>query len=260
MLIQHATPLLFFLITPFNPGLFANDSCLSTTYYGSYSTWSVFRPDVAFIDSLSPTLKTASLVYTSNPIQQLVWVEEIAVHEYLKSLSRDDDFAVFLERLSTEALYNENYDQDVLSVPRPQSSFDVLYRTPTTALLSLPPAKALSLSAFLPPFYKSIPLPSYPVPYVPVPASAIERVKYLLSALKFNPDVASVVSNISIPQMKQDIRFLTGEDESSDIISRHSFTEGSIIAANWLKEQFEGTGAECRLERFMEGFSPNVVW
>jgi hypothetical protein len=38
-----------------------------------------------------------------------------------------------------------------------------------------------------------------------------------------------------VPQMINDIRFLTGEDGVSGIESRHSFAEGSRVAASWLK-------------------------
>jgi len=62
-----------------------------------------------------------------------------------------------------------------------------------------------------------------------------------------------------VPQMRNDIRFLTGEDLSSPILSRHSFSEGARIAANWLRDRVENTGARCELRQFLPGFSPNVI-
>ncbi|OAX33683.1 Zn-dependent exopeptidase [Rhizopogon vinicolor AM-OR11-026] len=59
--------------------------------------------------------------------------------------------------------------------------------------------------------------------------------------------------------MRADIRWLTGEDGESGIVSRHSFSEGSRVAANWLKERFEEAGATCELRPFKMGFAPNVV-
>jgi len=67
------------------------------------------------------------------------------------------------------------------------------------------------------------------------------------------------VDSISVPQMINDIRFLTGEDGVSGIMSRHSFAEGSRTAASWLKDRFEDTGATCELQPFLVGFAPNVV-
>jgi len=95
---------------------------------------------------------------------------------------------------------------------------------------------------------------------VPVPEQAIVRVRNILSSLQFNPDVARIVSNISNPQMENDIRFLTGEDGKSGIVSRHSFSSGAGIAAEWLKTRFQETGAHCELRSFLSGFAPNVIW
>jgi hypothetical protein len=259
MLVLPATPLALLLITPFSPKLFTTDSCLSSTYYGTYGTQSVFHPDAICIQSRSSLLSAASIVYASSKIQQLVWIEEMNVEEPLKSFMQDDEFDAFLERLSV-SLYDDTHNQGVLALPQSQFHFEVLHRTSTTALLSVPPRIALSLSNLLPRFYKATPLPDSPIPYLPVPAPAIDHLKYLLSTLKFEPAVASIVSNISATQMKHDIRFLTGEDGMSGIVSRHSFADGSLVAARWLKERLEDTGAECELKRFTVGFAPNVVW
>jgi len=42
-------------------------------------------------------------------------------------------------------------------------------------------------------------------------------------------------------------------------MSRHSFSSGSRVAAEWLKFRFEETGAKCELKSFLLGFAPNVV-
>jgi hypothetical protein len=99
-----------------------------------------------------------------------------------------------------------------------------------------------------------------PYPFPSVPDHAKERVRDILNSLRFNPEVAKIVFNISIPQARNDIRFLTGEDLNSGIQSRHSFSRGSRIAAEWLKVRFEETGAECELQPFLLGFAPNVIW
>jgi hypothetical protein len=43
------------------------------------------------------------------------------------------------------------------------------------------------------------------------------------------------------------------------ILSRHSFSTGAVVAAHYLKEQVESTGASCTLEPFLAGFAPNVI-
>ena len=151
-------------------------------------------------------------------------------------------------------------DQEALTSSRRPSPPTILHQSPTSLLISIPPFQARTIDMLLPPFWKSALLPREPVPYRAVSPSAIEPLKKVLKKLKFDPVVASIVNNISIPQMRNDIRFLTGEDERSGIISRHSFTPGAVIAARWLKARFENSGAECHYKPFLQGFVPNVVW
>ena len=61
-------------------------------------------------------------------------------------------------------------------------------------------------------------------------------------------------------QLRADVRYLTGESPQSEIVSRHSFSKGVLIAADWLKANFEAHGASCTLKPFLTGFAPNVVW
>ncbi|KAF8499702.1 hypothetical protein F5888DRAFT_1793736 [Russula emetica] len=128
-----------------------------------------------------------------------------------------------------------------------------------SALLALSPAHATQLSLVVPPTWRIYVLPSIPSPYLPVPEPAIARLRDMLSTLRFNPEVAKIVSNISLPQVRNDIRFLTGEDGKSGIKSRHSFSSGALVAAEWLKVRLEQTGAKCELRPFLPGFAPNVI-
>jgi len=150
-------------------------------------------------------------------------------------------------------------EQHIMVNTEQSSTYELFYRTPTAALLSVSSHVALHLDTILPRYWKSTPLPSSPVEFIPVPPSAVEPIKSVLSTLAFSPTVASLVNNISIPQMKNDIRFLTGEDGQSGIVSRHSFVEGSRVAAAWLLARFVETGATCQLKPFLQGFAPNVV-
>nr|GAT44379.1 Zn-dependent exopeptidase [Mycena chlorophos] len=128
----------------------------------------------------------------------------------------------------------------------------------TAALISVSTTTAWTIDTLLPRFWKSTLLPTSPVDFVEVPEDAVKHVKSVLSTLSFSADVAAIVDSISIPQMINDIRYLTGED-GSGIESRHSFAEGSRVAADWLKARFEETGATCELQPFRIGFTPNVV-
>ncbi|KAJ6583777.1 Zn-dependent exopeptidase [Mycena sp. CBHHK59/15] len=254
------------LVTPFAPSLFTeSESCLSGNYYGNYNdgqiTNSIFVPDAACLDSWVPQAlaSSAHMVEATHDIQQLVWIEQKAVDPSLLAATRSfrNEFDSFLQRLSAPRRVGR--DQDVLVAPENKIDYEILYRTPTAALLSVSHDTARTIDTVLPRFWKSALLPSTPVSYTPVPDEALKHVQHILSTLKFDPDVAAIVDSISVPQMINDIRFLTGEDGVSEIVSRHSFAAGSRTAAHWLKDRFEDTGASCELQPFLLGFAPNVI-
>lgn len=262
------------LVIPFNQEILLKDSCLSSNFLGNYrdgqSTYSILTipdPDshsmpecMAFWES-----RLTSAHYASTPIEgrQLVWLEEKAVDERLKlHNSHEDALDVLLSRFQTP-LALERSQQEVIPIFQGQgdySAFELHYRSATAALVSVTAKHARIIDTLLPPFWKSTLLPDTPVSYQPVPPSALKRVSKILSTLKFDPVVQSVVNNISIPQLKKDIRFLTGEDKTSGLLTRHSFSSDAFKAADWLKARMEETGAECRLSPFLYGFAPNVIW
>ncbi|TRM68225.1 hypothetical protein BD626DRAFT_545402 [Schizophyllum amplum] len=126
-------------------------------------------------------------------------------------------------------------------------------------LVSVADDAAMMIDTILPRYWKSSIIPKTPVPFIPVPAESLEHVKEVLANLKFDPVIAATVNSLSLPQMMNDIRFLTGEDGKSGIVSRHSFTEGSRTAAEWLRERVDATGAICEFKTFLVGFADNVV-
>lgn len=211
-----------------------------------------------------PRLTTAHYTMAPSEGRQLVWLEEKAIDEELKlqaSHELKDNLDTLLSGLQASLVPSEQPQQEVIGISNGHGSYPALevhYRGATAALVSTSKEHARIIDTLLPSFWKSTILPETPVSYSSVPSSALERVAKILSTMKFDPTIASVVSNISIPQIKKDIRYLTGED--SDIVSRHSFSDGALTAANWLKARIEETGAECRLSPFLRGYAPNVIW
>ncbi|PPQ70447.1 hypothetical protein CVT26_013941 [Gymnopilus dilepis] len=253
------------LVAPFNLELLSDHSCLSNNFLGNYRDGSqVFSvltvEDTTCLEFWNSNLDEALYGPAVLPGRRLVWLEKSTIDENLQLDSLPDEYILhnFLQ-----SLYGPTYDSDkqqaMTSDSALSSVYDVHYRSATAALLSIDANKVITIDSSLPPFWKVALLPSSPVDFVPVPSYAVEPVKRLLKKLKFDPVVASVVNNISVPQIKNDIRFLTGEDEKSGIISRHSFSEGALTAAHWLKDRVEETGATCRLARFLPGFAPNVI-
>jgi hypothetical protein len=235
----------------------ASNECLAQSYLGTYGTQSVFIPPETCVNTFAPTADIPRV--SLHPDAQLIWLEQAALeqrfladHSSLKTLRKYLALPIDARESPYGAMSHGNQQ------PLGPTKDYVLYDTPTSALLALSPARVRDLSLVLPPTWRINVLPQKPI--LPVPEPAILRVRDILASLRFNPLVAKIVSNISVPQIKNDIRFLTGEDGKSGIESRHSFSSGALVAAEWLKVRFEETGARCELRPFLTGFAPNVIW
>lgn len=261
--VQLGSALALLAIYPHDHRDIAANDCLATNYYGTYGDHSVFLPPLScYADSAlaPPTATFDAPLYPSNA--QLVWVQQAALESHLQpaSLEQIDALIASLDDLT---LFDASVSpaQEPLSAPSQVGNYHhVLHTTSTSVLLALSPANAYRLSLVIPPYWRPYALPLTPLPLLPVPTPSVDRVRTILSDLKFNPLVAKVVSNISVPQMRNDIRWLTGEDSTSGILSRHSFSSGARVAASWLQRRFEETGATCELRTFLSGFAPNVIW
>jgi hypothetical protein len=248
------------LVYPRDHPHITSNACLAHNYLGTYGSYSVFVPPESCVNSFASTDSVPS-VYV-HPDAELVWIEQAALEQrlltdYPFSLPSLQKYLAALPDTETVTFDSHAGGQQLLSGPidhRP------LHHTATSALLALSPAHARQLSLILPPTWRIYALPWTPYPVPEVPEPAVARVRDILNSLRFNPDVARIVSNISLPQARNDIRFLTGEDGKSGIESRHSFADGARVAAAWLKVRFEETGAECELRHFRFGFAPNVIW
>ena len=256
MLLNAVAPLSLLLVAPHSPQV--SESCLSQYYYGTHGQQDVFiTDDYVCVSDAAAHLSSGGVVQLAEDVQQLVWLQHQAVEPSIVPPAFQDEFNAFFSRLSVPVAASTDGEQTVFSN---QNAAKILLRTPTSALISVDSTTALTLDLHLPRFWKASPLPPAPVPLIPVPSEAVKRVKDILHGLKFDPVVASIVSNISIPQLRADVRYLTGESPQSEIVSRHSFSKGVLIAADWLKANFEAHGATCTLKHFLSGFAPNVVW
>lgn len=247
----------FLLLTPFNPAVF--ESCLSQFYYGTHGQQAIFITDDTCLGVTSDLLTVGSIVPLHRSAERLIWFEREAVEESLLLSANNKELDEFLASL---AISSRGVDFFGIEQERMQSNPPIsIISGEEYAIVSFPDAVSIhDISYRLPRFWKYTLLPDAPVPFLPVPPSAISRVVELLAAVKFSPDVAELVANLSVPQMRNDIRYLTGEDAKSPILSRHSFSDGANIAADWLKARMEETGATCELQPFLSGFAPNVIW
>lgn len=159
----------------------------------------------------------------------------------------------------------EGADGEMESIYEPvffEPALIALHRTPKVTVLAFRNLSsiAIKLDTLLDPTYKIAIVPYPPSAVVPVPSDDISRVRSLLNSLKFEESVSKLVNIISVTSMRKDITWLTGEAKNSSIESRHSFHPDTRVAAAWIKDQIEGTGAECELRPFLQGFAPNVIW
>ncbi|KAI0370916.1 Zn-dependent exopeptidase [Pilatotrama ljubarskyi] len=255
LLVNAVAPAALLLAVPHNPQ--AADSCLSKYYYGTHGQQDVFiTNDDLCVTETASLFTEGSLVPVAGDVQQLVWLEHEAVDPSIRPATFVDEINVFLSQLPSAVPIASDSEQVVFG---DRKGAELLHRTETSALISIDSETALTLDQHLPRFWKVSPLPPAPVPFVPVPSKAVERVKDILANLKFDPVVASLVNNISVPQLRADVRYLTGESPTSEIVSRHSFSKGILIAAEWLKGNFENLGATCELKPYLAGFAPNVI-
>ncbi|KAH6915080.1 aminopeptidase [Coprinopsis sp. MPI-PUGE-AT-0042] len=260
------------LVAPLNPTLFSQSPCLASNFYGHYrldqGTVGLFKVTTpACIEYATQLARDAdeALAIPVSPGAGLVWFEQESVEQSLLQLESfdADSLSASLSQVVQLQAATEPSDgsQQPLQqfqdgrVPQPrrifQSSHAILYEVPSEA--------TMFVDSVAPRFWKSTIVPQTSSSYHVVSEAAVEPVRKVLENLRFNPDVSSIVNNISLPQIQRDIQFLTGEDGESGIISRHSFSEGALVAAKWIKGVIEASGAKCRHERFMTGFAPNVI-
>ena len=250
--------------TPSKPAEFTNEGCLSDNYYGTYGDTSLFllSPDSECFTSLAtvpPGFIESGALSVVKANHQLMYIRKMPVQDDTESVTQ---LTEALDRLN--AYFSESdsgpSDSQTTFGSGGQEKYSFLHYTGADAIISVPPHLIPHIDKALPRSFKAYAVPAEPLGTTPVPEGAVDRVKDWLKHLKFNEEIASIVSDISVPQMRNDVRYLTGEDSSSPIISRHSFSQGAKIAASWLRDRIERTGAHCKLEEFLIGFAPNVIW
>lgn len=246
--------------------------CLADGFYGRYG-----RPlkDVYIVSSACAieavsVQNSGSMAYLPHDGADvpLVWLEEAAVDDTLRR-SEKDSFWLKMTTLSANlneecrkhSFDNAQQEQLVMSgSSSPSQQSTLYYLNPTSALISVPASRLPLLDTYLPRFAVPTILPSKPLQNIPIDTHAVKRLQHILSKLQFNPTIAAAVSALNIDAMRKDIRWLTGENEESGILSRHSFTSGARVAADWIQGEIEKSGAVCEQREFANGFAPNVIW
>ncbi|KAI0339172.1 Zn-dependent exopeptidase [Trametopsis cervina] len=263
MLVKDLSPLVLWVLQQSPASVLEQSPCLS--FYGSSHSGKAHifgtTDDSCVADASKHFAARDALRFESehHNSSQLVWFErDTDAHDPSIASETHSNFGHVFDNIlgfseNTAAYASQQAVQD-------HTRFvEVLEVHEHSALVRLERSMAQTVDTQLPRFWKSMILPEEPISYLPVPAPAVKRVQQLLDGLKFDPVIQSLVNSLSISQMKKDIEYLTGEDPKSPIVSRHSFSDGVRIAANWLKDRFEENGATCELKSFRVGFAPNVI-
>ncbi|CAE6505379.1 unnamed protein product [Rhizoctonia solani] len=244
-------------------------SCLSTSYYGTYGQdlTHVFVSESECLDTIQPSFTGSahvSAVQESTKDEEhrmLFWLEEALLDDSIRpagAKSARENISDFVKRVNG-ANSNLITDQVLMNVEGPRVA-SILYSTNTGALVSLSPSLLHELDKMLPQYINPTMLPTSPLPLnTEKTKPSTKFLKSVLENLRFNPDIARLTSSLSLDKMQNNIRWLTGEDPKSPIISRHSFSPGSRVAADWIQDKFETAGGKCKQKPFLEGFAPNVV-
>lgn len=258
-----------------------SDSCLAhAPQYVAPGGRTIYFTDKSCIDTLPsdllefPQALVRQVKAPQYDTSRLLWVERQEV-EYVSPVAKEgykfvwgelDQFFQRVHSMEDASLGSVESQQEVLQSHAIESHVvyeaQMLAQGPKYGLIAIHPSLIPIYDSLLPAHWRGSLLPESltNAATIPVPSNAVKRVQHILDNFKFDPVVASLVHNISVPQMKNDIRFLTGEDGKSGIVSRHSFSSGIRVAAEWIKERIEETGATCELKPFLPGFGPNVIW
>jgi hypothetical protein len=243
----------------FNP---VHQSCLADRYYGTYDGQSLFMLDSDFhCDPSGPGLELGreSDTISVYPHHELLFLKKMEIEGAIV-----DEAALFggLERLAAQTR-----DSDGAATPGAQwpltnhaPMYSIPYHKGYSAILSISPHLLPYIDQALPPSYKAYALPKIPLPLRRVPEEAKGRIRRWTDSVEYDDDIDRIVKGLPVSQLLRDVRYLTGEDPGSPILSRSSFSEGARLAAEWILEQIEETGAYCELKQFLPGFAPNVVW
>lgn len=238
--------------------------CLRRSYYGTYGAKRAFVVDRTCLESSFSLLQLGTTVRLQEEEGHLLWVGREPVDPSFRISPFESELERILDDLRKGPLEPDVGDvsQTTLGMSRDGGvHIELLHRGQDGALLLASDTVLRSLDASrLPPFWRYAAFPASPRPLIPVPPRAKDRLREALAAIRFDHVVASIVNGISRHHLVQDVRYLTGEDPDSDIVTRHSFSEDAPRAAAWLKARFEETGAACELHYFQEGFAPNVIW
>ncbi|KAI0370927.1 Zn-dependent exopeptidase [Pilatotrama ljubarskyi] len=214
----------------------ASYECLRGAYYGTYG---IRR---AFILGIPVRLQEEE--------ENLVWIQREPWASPLLAAPFESEFDRLLGHLRRPTPLVVPQDSGLapqVTLKTAGVKLHVLSLLQDGAVLAANNAVLRSLEATkLPSHWRYSFFPASPLPLIPVPPRAKDRLRRALATIRYNHIVASIVNGISVHRLRAHV-------------TRHSFSEDAPRAAAWLKTQFEVSGALCELKPFQQGYAPNVI-
>ncbi|KAJ9118466.1 hypothetical protein QFC24_006114 [Naganishia onofrii] len=261
-------------------------SCLQESYHGAYGSMAdsdhVYITDEECITEhgalASSGMKSGSIAALDDRAdgQVLIWIGEAGVQGMeAKTLAVTDSvyegILANLEMLedlprSADDLLHADAQQVMGAKARPFERPTLYHQSRHSMILGVPERTLSVIDRIVPGHFSLVALPSHAYPLAfgsssygaPVPEHLIDNLVNITSNLKYSSKLHKVLDALDYRELVRNVRFLTGES-GSGIVSRHSFAPGSRIAAKWIKEKVQATGAECNLSPFLPGFAPNII-
>jgi len=243
------------------------DPCLKAAYFGSYGGHiqdHIFLPRTDCLALTSLPGSIAPLLSNADAGHRILWIGQAGVDPRIQAVEP------VLEswNLIQTQVDRHGSAQHPLSV-RP--AIQLLHHTPHSLLIRVSDTVLPIIDTLLPSHLVPVALPLTPAAWDPVPKHLAEKLAKITKNLTFSPEMDKILADgLILDDVRRNVRWLTGEGPSG-IESRHSFTAGAKDAAKWIKgggpirvsadniAKVEATGAQCTLQHFLDGFSPNVI-
>jgi hypothetical protein len=244
-----------------------SDACLKSSYYGAYGSTAsqreyIYLPSSECLGSAHTldAMNEGSLAFLDKadliPDDRLVWVGQAGVAPDL--LGKDGgSTAEWYSSISTKAAEttlikrDDQAQQSHFTAGTPKT-LTMLHASAHSLLLHVPSDFVPILDTLLPRHLVPVALPLSPYAagggdsaWEPVPEHLAKHLANITASLKFDPSLDKVLNeSLDADQLRRDIRWLTGEGPSG-IESRHSFTEGAVRAAHYIKRESHRAGELC---------------
>lgn len=73
------------------------------------------------------------------------------------------------------------------------------------------------------------------------------------------PEIEKLVAAVNADDLRKIVTYLSGEDSSSNILTRNSVSQGAKDAALWIENEFKSFGLTASQIQFRSDYSPNVL-